>query len=626
MTSETERGNKSYLALAVGTVGVVYGDIGTSPLYTIKEIFNGSYPSQPNPENILGALSLIFWALTIVISLKYLTFILRADNRGEGGIMALMSLALHRRHRRRQRTWIMIVGLFGTALFYGDGLIAPAISVLSAIEGLEVATPALHRYVRPVAIAVLVLLFSLQRRGTARVGFLFGPVMSLWFIAIAALGVRSFWQNPEVLTALNPVHAVAFFAHHGWNGLFVLGAVVLALTGGEALYADMGHFGRRPIRLTWYFFVLPSLMCNYLGQGALLLRDPGAIQNPFYLLVPDAWLYPMIGLSTVATVIASQAVISGTFSITRQAIQLDYMPRQRMVHTSDSEIGQIFVPSINRLLLIGVIGLVLLFESSSKLAAAYGIAVTGAMAIDTILAYLVAVDTWKWAARWAGLLMGTFLLVDLSFFAANLPKIPHGGWFPLILATLIFSVMWTWRRGREALQHRLQNESMSLGSFLEQISAHRPPRTPGTAIYLNSRHLSLPFALLKNYEHNRVLHERVVLLTILFQDVPYIAENDRLMIENLEQNFFRVTARYGFKQNPNVPRALAMCGRVGLIIDIDEATFFLGRETLIPRRRPKWHGWQELVFISLFRNAASPIQFFRLPPHRVLELGTVVTV
>ncbi len=617
---------KNYWALALGAVGVVYGDVGTSPLYTIKEIFNGPHPADATPENILGALSLIFWALTVVISIKYLTFIVRADNRGEGGIMALMSLALHRRHRRSQRTWIMIVGLFGTALFYGDGLITPAISVLSAIEGLEVATPALHRYVEPVAIAVLLLLFSLQRRGTTRVGFLFGPVMATWFIAIAGLGLRSLAQNPEVLQALNPVYAFTFFARNGWSGFFVLGAVVLALTGGEALYADMGHFGRQPIRRTWYLFVLPSLMCNYLGQGALLLRNPEATQNPFYLLVPEGWLYPMIGLATVATVIASQAVISGAFSITRQAIQLDYMPRQRMIHTSDSEIGQIFVPAINRLLLLGVIGLVLLFESSSNLAAAYGIAVTGAMAIDTVLAYLVAIDTWKWPARWAGLLMGLFLLVDLSFFVANLPKIPHGGWFPLLLATGIFLIMWTWRRGREALQYRLQTESMSLGSFLEQIGEQSPVRTPGTAIYLNSRHLSLPFALLKNYEHNRVIHERVVLMTILFQDIPYVAEKDRLMVENLEQSFFRVTARYGFKQNPNVPRALAMCARVGLSIDLDESTFFLGRETLIPRRRAKWRGWQEILFISLFRNAASPIQFFRLPPHRVLELGTVVAV
>jgi len=618
--------SQNLFTLALGAIGVVYGDIGTSPLYTMKEIFNGPHAEAPSVENVMGALSLIFWALMMVISIKYVSFITRADNRGEGGIMALTALALHRRHRRTHRAWVMGIGLFGTALFYGDGLITPAISVLSAVEGLEVAAPALHRFVLPVAIGVLLLLFSIQRSGTARVGILFGPVMSLWFVAIAYLGVRSVLQNTEVIEALNPAHAVQFFADHGWQGFFILGAVVLALTGGEALYADMGHFGRGSIRWSWYLFVLPALMCNYLGQGALILRDPSAVQNPFYLLVPDGALYPMIVLATIATVIASQAVISGAFSITRQAIQLDYMPRQRMIHTSDSEMGQIFVPSINRMLLIGVIGLVLMFKSSTNLAAAYGIAVTGAMAIDTMLAYLVAIDTWKWRPFWAGLLMGTFLLVDLAFFSANVPKIPHGGWFPLLLGAGIFIVMLTWKKGRETLQYRLQAVSISLGTFLERVAREAPFRSPGTAIFLNARHLSLPFALLKNYEHNGVVHERVILLTILFQDIPYVSEQDRLMIENLEQNFFRITAKFGFMQSPNVPRALNLCARSGLVIDLDEATFFLGRETLIPRRKGRWKGWQEKLFISLSRNAASPIQFFRLPPHRVVELGTVVAM
>jgi len=614
------------LALAIGAIGVVYGDVGTSPLYTMKEIFHGPHAAQASPENVMGALSLIFWALTMVISIKYVLFIMRADNRGEGGIMALMALALHRRHRRAHRAWIIGIGLFGTALFYGDGLITPAISVLSAVEGLEIATPALHAYILPIAVGVLLLLFSIQRHGTARVGILFGPVMCVWFIALAYLGLKSLLQNPEVLEALNPVYGVRFFAHNGWYGFLILGAVVLAITGGEALYADMGHFGRKPIRWSWYLFVLPALMTHYLGQGALILRNPEAVQNPFYLLVPEGGLYPMIALATVATVIASQAVISGAFSMTRQGIQLDYMPRQRMIHTSEAEIGQIFVPSINRMLLIGVIGLVLLFRSSSNLAAAYGIAVTGAMAIDTMLAFIVAIDTWKWQPRWAALLMGTFLIVDLSFFSANIPKIPHGGWFPLLLATGIFFVMATWKRGREVLLHRLQMESISLGSFLEQIAEKSPFRTPGTAIFLNSRHLSLPFALLKNYEHNRVVHERVILLTIVFEDVPYVPDKDRLMIENLEQNFFRITAKFGFMQTPHVPRALRLCAQKGLVIDLDEATFFLGRETLIPTQRADLKGWQEKLFISLFRNAASPLQFFRLPPHRVIELGTVVEV
>ncbi|MBM4200196.1 MAG: KUP/HAK/KT family potassium transporter, partial [Gammaproteobacteria bacterium] len=427
----------------LGAIGVVYGDIGTSPLYTMRLVFSGPYATVPSPANIMGVLSLIFWALTMVISIKYVLFIMRADNRGEGGIMALMALALHRRHRRSHRAWIMGVGLFGTALFYGDGLITPAISVLSAVEGLEIGAPRLHSYVQPIAVGVLLLLFSIQRHGTGRVGILFGPIMVIWFLTMAYLGLNSLVQNPEVLEALNPLYAVRFFEGHGWPGFFILGAVVLALTGGEALYADMGHFGLGSIRWSWYLFVLPALMINYLGQGALLLRSPEAMQNPFYLLVPDGALYPMVGLATLATIIASQAVISGAFSITRQAIQLDYLPRQRMIHTSESEIGQIFIPAVNRVLLIGVVGLVLFFGASSALAAAYGIAVTGAMAIDTMLAFIVAIDTWKWPTKWAALLMGTFLTVDLSFFAANIPKIPHGGWFPLLLGSASFLLMTT---------------------------------------------------------------------------------------------------------------------------------------------------------------------------------------
>lgn len=624
MTDSTNR--QCPFALAIGAIGVVYGDVGTSPLYTIKEIFHGPNGTPVTSENVMGALSLIFWALTLVISIKYVLVIMRADNRGEGGIMALMALALHKRHRRKHRAWIMGIGLFGTALFYGDGLITPAISVLGALEGIEIATPALHRFIQPLAIGVLLLLFAIQRHGTARIGVLFGPVMCAWFVALAYLGTRSLMQNPEILDALNPHYAIRFFEEHGWPGFFILGAVVLALTGGEALYADMGHFGRSPIRWSWYFFVLPALMINYLGQGALILRQPDAVQNPFYLLVPENWVYPMIGLSTLATVIASQAVISGTFSMTQQAMQLDYLPRQRTIHTSESERGQIFIPAINRMLLIGVIGLVVLFESSSELAAAYGIAVTGAMATNTMLAFLVAIDTWKWKRLWAGLLMGTFLAVDLSFFGANIPKIPEGGWFPLLFGILVFLVMTTWKNGREVLLRRLQDESISLGAFLDRIVERAPLRGPGTAIFLNSRHLSLPFSLLMNLEHNGVVHERVVLLTVQFDDIPYVAKKDRLMVERLELNFFRITAKFGYMQTPDVPRALELCAPMGLDIDLDEATFFLGRETLIPSKRPDLKGWREKLFIYLFRNASSPIQFFRLPPRRVFEIGTIIDV
>ncbi|RYU57794.1 potassium transporter Kup [Methylolobus aquaticus] len=610
----------------VGAIGVVYGDIGTSPLYTMKLMFSGPLATDPSPSNVMGALSLIFWALTMVISIKYVLFIMRADNRGEGGIMALMALALHRRHRRSHRAWIMGIGLFGTALFYGDGLITPAISVLSAVEGLEIGTPRLHPFIQPIAVGVLLALFSIQRYGTSRVGILFGPIMVLWFLAIGYLGFRSLIQNPEVLEALNPLYAVQFFQNQGWQGFFILGAVVLALTGGEALYADMGHFGLASIRWSWYLFVLPALLINYLGQGALLLRNPEAMQNPFYLLVPEGALYPMVALATLATIIASQAVISGAFSITRQAIQLDYLPRQRMIHTSESEIGQIFVPAVNRVLMFGVVGLVLFFGSSAELAAAYGIAVTGAMAIDTMLAFIVAIDSWKWPIRWATAVMGTFLFIDLSFFAANIPKIPEGGWFPLLLGSASFLTMTTWKRGREVLQHRLQRESVSLGAFLEQIATYPPIRVPGTAIFLNSRHLSLPFALLQNFEHNHILHERIILLTVIFEDIPFVSEKDRLMVENLEQNFFRVTAKFGFMQVPHVPRALALCPLAGLAINLDEATFFLGRETVIPTRDRELNRYQEKLFISLYRNAASPLQFFRLPPRRVIELGSVIEV
>jgi KUP system potassium uptake protein len=624
--SSSPRSPSGFLGLSLGAIGVVYGDIGTSPLYTLKEVFNGAHAVPVSQGNVFGILSLIFWSLTIVISIKYVTFIMRADNHGEGGIMALTALALSRRHQRGQRRWILGLGLFGTALFYGDGLITPAISVLSAVEGLELAAPALHPFVLPVAIAVLLGLFAIQRMGTAKVGAWFGPIMCLWFATLAYWGMQSIQQTPEIVKALHPDYALDFFAAHRGHGFFVLGAVVLALTGGEALYADMGHFGRNPIRLSWFLLVWPALMLNYLGQGALILRDPSAIQNPFYLLAPSWALYPMIALSTVATVIASQAVISGAFSITRQAVQLDYLPRQKMVHTSESEIGQIYVPLVNGMLLFGVIGLVLFFQSSSNLAAAYGIAVTGAMAIDTLLASIVAVDFWKWRPLGSGLLFGSLVTVDLAFFGANVPKIPDGGWFPLLLGTGLFFVMWVWRKGRDVLTARLQAMGESLKYFLESLPGRNVRRVPGTAVFLTARHISLPIALSRNLEHNKVLHERVILLTMLTEDVPWIADGECLMIENLEQGFYRVTARFGFMHSPRVPRILRLCGDAGLEVDPETSSFFIGRETLIPSKRPDLNSLEERVFITLFRNASSPIQFFKLPVERVVELGTVVEV
>ncbi|HLF98168.1 MAG TPA: potassium transporter Kup [Methylococcaceae bacterium] len=625
MSSPT-RSSSGFLSLSLASIGVVYGDIGTSPLYTLKEVFNGAHAVPVTRGNVFGILSLIFWSLTIVISVKYVTFIMRADNHGEGGIMALTALALNRRHRRAQRAWIMGLGLFGTALFYGDGLITPAISVLSAVEGLEVGTPILHPYVLPIAIGVLLALFAIQSKGTAKVGAWFGPAMLLWFATLGYWGMQSIQQTPEIVGALHPVHALEFFAHHRWHGFIVLGAVVLAITGGEALYADMGHFGRNPIRLSWFVLVWPALMINYLGQGALILRDPSAIQNPFYLIAPSWALYPMIALATVATVIASQAVISGAFSITRQAVQLDYLPRQKMVHTSEAEIGQIFVPAVNRMLLFGVIGLVLYFGTSSNLAAAYGIAVTGAMAIDTLLASIVAMDSWKWKPLAATLLFGSLVTVDLAFFSANVPKIPDGGWFPLLLGTGLFFMMWIWRKGRDVLATRLQAMGESLKYFLESFPGRNVRRVPGTAVYLTARHVSLPIVLTRNLEHNKVLHERIVLLTMLTEDVPRISDEECLMIETLEQGFYRVTARFGFMQSPRVPRILRLCGEAGLEIDPETSSFFIGRETLIPSKRTDLNRWEETVFITLFRNASSPIPFFRLPVERVMELGTVVEV
>ena len=614
--------SQNLAALTLGAVGVVYGDVGTSPLYTMKEIFNGPHAVEPQADNVLGILSLIFWALIFVISIKYVLFVMNANNRGEGGIMALMALALRRRHKAGQRGFIIMLGLFGTALFYGDGVITPAISVLSAVEGLQVAAPSLQAYVIPLSISVLVGLFLFQSRGTGKVGLLFGPVMGVWFATLALLGGLSVAQNPAVLQALNPNYGLRFFLAHGPHAFVALGSVVLALTGAEALYADMGHFGKRPIQLAWFALVLPALVLNYFGQGALILRDPAAVLNPFYLLAPAWGLYPMIALATVATVIASQAVISGAFSITAQAMQMDYIPRMRQIHTSGAAMGQIFVPAMNRALLLVVIVTVLSFQSSGNLAAAYGIAVTGTMIITTLLAWVVAVDTWKWPLPRACALVGLFLVIDGAFFGANLLKIPQGGWFPLVLGGFLFTLMSAWRRGREVLFHYLQKAAVSLTAFLAGLAEHPPlARVPGTAVFMTARHLSMPHALRMNYAHNRVLHERVALLTIATEDIPYLADAERVAIDSLEQGFFRITARHGFMETPNIPHILALCAAQGLEIDAAAASFFLGRETLIPSDKPDLNPWQEKIFLFLFRNASSPIQFYNIPHERVMELG-----
>jgi len=614
--------------LSLAALGVVYGDIGTSPLYSMKEIFGSvHHPVSLTPDNILGVLSLVFWALMVVVSLKYVAFVLRADNRGEGGIMALMALALRDVPEKSPlRLVLLIAALFGASLFYGDGVITPAISVMSAVEGLEVATPAFKPYILPITVVVLVLLFMVQRKGTASVGIAFGPVMVVWFLALALIGIGNIVHSPGVLVALSPLYAVRFVVANGWLAFFALGGVVLVLTGAEALYADMGHFGPRPIRLAWYGLVLPSLVLTYFGQGALLLNHPEALDNPFYLAAPAWALLPLVGLATAATVIASQAVISGAYSMTVQAIQLGYAPRMEVQHTSEKQMGQIYLPFINWTLLASVVALVLGFKSSGALAAAYGIAVTGTMVITALLAFLVARHQWGWSL-WASLLtFGGFLAVDLAFFLANAVKIADGGWFPLVMGGLVFTLLVTWKRGRELLADRLRGERLALGPFLESLSQSLPPLVPGTAIYLNADPAGVPHALLHSMKHYKVLHERQVLVSVQFFDVPYVPEIDRVEVKRLSDHFWRVVVHYGFKDEPDLPDALGRCGEAGLVIDQNEASFFLGRETLIPRMRSDMAFWQEKLFVALFRNAGTVTAFFRIPANRVVELGTQVVL
>jgi KUP system potassium uptake protein len=610
--------------LALAALGVVYGDIGTSPLYAVKEIFGGPHAVTVDAGHILGTMSLVFWALIMVVSVKYVTFVMRADNRGEGGIMALMALALRgTTESRRRRAALIVLGLIGTALFYGDGIITPAISVLSAVEGLEIATPAFKPYVIPVTIIVLLGLFVMQRRGTASVGALFGPIMCLWFAALAALGVNGIVQEPHILLALNPANAITYIEHDPKLAFLSLGAIVLALTGAEALYADMGHFGRFPIAVAWYGLVLPSLVLNYFGQGALLLRNPEAVQNPFYLLAPEWALYPLVGLSTIATVIASQAVISGAFSITQQAIQLGYSPRMDVQHTSAREIGQIYVPAVNWTVLLAVITLVLGFGSSTNLAAAYGIAVTGTMVVTTILAYVVARQVWGWGAVPAGILFTIFIIIDIAFFAANVIKIPDGGWFPLCFGVGVYLLLITWKQGRILMHDRLKENALSLSMFLEHLpSESEAPRVPGTAMFLTSNPDGVPQALLHNLKHNKVLHQRVVLVTVEVLDVPRVEPSQRIVTEKLANNFWRVKVYFGFTDTPDLPEALEWCAEHGLQIDMMDTSFFLGRETLIPRLGSRIPLWREKLFVAMFRNSTSATGYFRLPPNRVVELGT----
>ena len=610
--------------MALAAMGVVFGDIGTSPLYTMREVFGGHHGLPVTPDNVLGVLSLVFWALTIVVSLKYVVFIMRADNRGEGGIMALTSLALRSTESPRLAGGMAALGLFGAALFYGDGVITPAISVLSAVEGLEVATPALRPYVLPISLVVLIGLFLIQRRGTAQVGAVFGPVMLFWFTTLGVLGAVNVIRHTDVLRAINPMYALHFFVANQWHGFLALGAVVLAITGGEALYADMGHFGRRPIKLAWFTYVFPALYLNYLGQGALIIDDPSAVKNPFYLLVPEPLLYPMVGLSTLATIIASQAVISGAFSLTKQAVQLGYCPRVHVVHTSEREVGQIYVPNINWMLLGAVVALVVGFRSSSALASAYGIAVTLTMMIDTVLAFVVVRALWRWRLGWAVAFVVLFFVVDFAFFSANSVKIFDGGWFPLALGLAIHALLMTWKRGREALARRMALDTIPLNLLIQSLFYDPPVRVSGTGIFMTTDPDGVPRALLHNLLHNKVLHDRVVLVNVLTEDVPYVSPTERVRVEALDFGFFRVFVRYGFKDDPDIPAALAMCAGQGFAFELMESSFFLGRETLIPRKGSPLAVWRERLFIVMFRNARSAAEFFSIPANRVVEFGTQV--
>lgn len=627
MTQHSTR-KKNTAPLALAALGVVYGDIGTSPLYTLSTIFTGGLQPVPlNTENILGILSLIFWSLMIVVSFKYVIFIMRADNRGEGGIMALLALALRTLDERSKgRAAIMLLGIFGAALFYGDGVITPAISVLSAVEGLQVASPALHHFIIPVTIAVLFGLFMFQRQGTASVGALFGPVMLIWFGTLALLGLLNILDEPRVMNALNPVHGISFLLNAPWIGFLALGGVVLAVTGAETLYADMGHFGRKPVQLAWFFLVLPALLLNYFGQGALLIHTPKAIANPFYLLAPDWALYPLIMLATVATVIASQAVISGAFSITRQAMQLGYAPRMATQQTSEHEFGQIYLPGINWTLFVAVVALVIGFRSSSNLGSAYGIAVTGTMAITSVLAFIVVRKIWGWGWIKGGLLIASLLSIDIAFFSANAIKIEEGGWFPLVFAFGVFLLMTTWKRGRLLLRDRTQQNVLSLAPFADSIQPDSVIRVPGTAIFLTSNPDGVPHALLHNLKHNKVLHEHVVILTVRMLDVPYVADEERLTYQALSNGFYRLIVKFGFKDEPDIPKAIEPAARFGLILGPMETSYFLGRETLIPKTSTDMPLWREKLFVTLYRNASSAVTFFNIPPNCVVEMGTQVVL
>ncbi len=623
----TETGQKRLFLLSIAALGVVFGDIGTSPLYALRECFYGDYGISVTPQNVLGVLSLIFWALILVVTVKYLTYILRADNHGEGGIIALTSLIRPRGLMKMEGKWILVaVGIFGACLLYGDGMITPAISVMSAIEGMEVMTRELEPYVIPVTVIILFGLFMLQSRGTGRVGTLFGPVIFVWFCVLGGLGIHQVVKTPRVFRALFPWHGVWFLLHNHVRGFLVLGAVFLVVTGAEALYADLGHFGKRPIRLVWLVLVLPALLLNYFGQGAMLLLHPAAARDPFYAIVPSWGVFPMVILATAATIIASQAVISGAFSLTRQAVQLGYLPRIRIIHTSAKQIGQIYVPLVNDVLMISTIGLAIGFRTSSRLAAAYGVAVTSTMLISTLLFFVVAKEKWKWSPLFTYSFLGFFLAIDTSFFLANISKILHGAWFPLVIGGMIFLVMITWKQGRELLWRRLRRRTLGLDKFLESIALDPPLRVEGQAVFLTGSPDVVPVALMHNLKHNKIIHSQIAFLNFKTREIPRVPNSEKVEVEKLGSGFFKIVAYYGYMEEPKIKNIFSLAREKGLDFDPDKVSYFLGREKLTIGKHPGMWRWRIKLFSFMSRNAMEASDFFNLPGSKIVELGVTLEI
>ncbi len=628
-TSVSESGNnkkglKYLLYLSLGAIGVVYGDIGTSPLYALKECFSPTHGLPVTQDNIMGVLSLILWSLILVVTIKYQLLIIRLDNDGEGGIMALMELVRSKITNRFAYIIIVAIGLFGASLLYGDGVLTPAISVLSAVEGLNVATPFFQPYIIPLTLIILFLLFYFQKGGTGKVGAVFGPITSIWFISIATLGISSIIRNPEVLSAVNPVYAANFFGENKFLGFIVLGAVFLVVTGGEALYADIGHFNHKAIQIAWFFLALPSLLLNYFGQGALLLREPEAVVNPFYHLAPGWALYPMVILATMATIIASQAVITGSFSLTQQAVQLGYLPRVNIIHTSEDERGQIYIPHVNWLLFLAIIFVVLEFRSSSNIAGAYGVALTTTMLITTILAFVAMRKIWKWSLALAAAVCILFLIADVSFFTSNILKIAHGGWFPLALGLATYFVMRTWNWGRKILLRKLNEETQPIQNFIDEFMSIRIVSTPGTAIYMSSNPKGTPVALAKNLKHNRILHKQIIVLSIVYQKAPHVNAEETILIENPTEGFYRVVVYYGFMDKANIKQIIEILNRKGIEVKMEKTTFFLGREILLVKDRTGLKRFRKKLFVLLSRNAQRATEFFNIPDERVFEVGSQI--